>query len=104
RQVGEPGAGAKIALASCGGLAAEQVGEEVGIWQLLLRSEFKARVEDGGGLGETELLKVLAGLRRGDHRALPTTSYAASGRTSTSTKTCWRGSGSPRGRPPPPAT
>jgi hypothetical protein len=92
--VGEPGAGTQVALSPGGGLAAEQVSEEVGIGQLLLRGDLGPRVEDGGGFGEAELLELLAGPRRGDHRLLPTTSYAASGRTSTSPTACWRPRGS----------
>ena len=72
RQVGQPGASAKIPLAPDRGLGAQQIGQEVGVRQLLLGRRFQPPVEHRGGFGEPQLLKRLPGLGRGDHRPAPT--------------------------------
>lgn len=70
RQVRQARAGAQVALPPGGRLRTQQVGEEVGVRQLLLGGGLQATVEDGGGFGEAEVFQVLAGLRGGDHRTV----------------------------------
>src|SRR5688572_18256005 len=61
-------AGSEVALAAGGSLRAEEIGEQLGVGGLALGRGVESALEDGGGLGEAELLEVPAGLLERDHR------------------------------------
>ena len=72
RQMREPRASAQVTLPPGRGLGAEEIGQEVGVGQLLLRRRFESPIQHRGGFGQAELLERLPGLGRGDHRPAPT--------------------------------
>jgi len=76
REVGEVRARAQVALASRAGLDAEQVGQEVGVADLLLGSVVEPTLEHCRGLGQPELLEVLVRLCQ-RHHLVPTSASAS---------------------------
>ena len=67
-QVGHPGLGGEVALPAGGHFSAQQLGQHVGVGQLLVGRGVQRVVQDLDGLLEAQGLQVLAGLFQGDHR------------------------------------
>ena len=58
--MGQPGTGAQVALPAGGRLGAEQVGEELGVGQLLLRRHRQPALQHGSRLVQSEVGQLMA--------------------------------------------